>query len=248
MSARALVLWLLGAADQALRQMQEALAVARQLEHPLTLTHTLSWAAMFHKHRREVAAAQTCTEAAMALARQHGFTAWEATNQFLHAWLQVVHGQAQEGIAGMHQAIAAWEALGATLARPRKLLWLAEVYGSIGQADTGLRLLEEALCEVEHTGERVWDAELHRLRGDLLLDIVQPADAETCWQRVLAVARGQHAKVWELRAAMSLARLWQRQRRRVEARSLLTSTYHWFTEGFDTPDLQEARALLDELG
>ena len=151
----------------------------------------------------------------------------------------------------MHQAITAWEALGATLARPRKLLWLAEVYGSVGQADTGLRLLEEALREVEQTGERVWEAEVHRLRGDLLLaqrDTVRTqVDAEACWQQALAVARGQHAKVWELRAAMSLARLWQRQRRRAEARSLLTSTYHWFTEGFDTPDLQEARVLLDEL-
>jgi len=149
----------------------------------------------------------------------------------------------------MHQGLAAWGATGAEVVRPYVLGLLAEAHAKVGQQEAGLTLLAEALAVVNDTGERRWEPELYRLKGELLLqqatsDVPQ---AEACFQQALAVARRQQAKSWELRVAMSLARLWQQQGKRAEARELLTPVYGWFTEGFDTADLQEARALLEEL-
>jgi predicted ATPase len=127
---------------------------------------------------------------------------------------------------------------------------LAEAHAAAGQAEAGLGVLTEALALVDHTGERYWEAEVYRLKGDLLLwqSVPDAPQAEACFQQALAVACRQQAKSWELRAAMSLSRLWQQQGKRAEARELLAPIYSWFTEGFDTPDLQEAKALLEELG
>ena len=127
---------------------------------------------------------------------------------------------------------------------------LAEAYGGIGQAEEGLRLLAEALAWVDTTGERYCEAEVYRIKGELLLQqaVSDVPQAEACFQQALAVARRQQAKSWELRAAMSLSRLWQRQGKRAAARELLAPIYGWFTEGFDTADLQEAKTLLEELG
>ena len=149
--------------------------------------------------------------------------------------------------------------MGATLWRPYFLALLAEGYGQVGAADEGLRVLVEALAAVQHTDERLWEAELHRLTGELMLqarpqylvpgnDLSHTAEAEACLYQALAVARRQQAQSWELRAAISLSRLWQRQGKQREARALLAPVYGWFTEGFDTADLQEAKALLEELG
>jgi hypothetical protein len=126
----------------------------------------------------------------------------------------------------------------------------AEAHAAAGQAEAGLGVLAEALALVDHTGERYWEAEVYRLKGDLLLrqSVPDAPQAEACFQQALAVACRQQAKSWELRAAMSLSRLWQQQGKRAEARELLAPIYSWFTEGFDTPDLQEAKALLEELG
>jgi predicted ATPase len=148
----------------------------------------------------------------------------------------------------MRRGLATLQAMGAT--RPRLLLLLAEAYGRTGQPDQGLCVLDEALALIQKTTARCSEAELHRLRGELLL--MQSAGgaeaaAEACFQRAIDLARQQQAKSWELRAAMSLCRLWQRQGKRDEARQLLAGIYGWFTEGFDTPDLKDARALLEEL-
>ena len=148
----------------------------------------------------------------------------------------------------MRQGLAGWRAIGAEFARPYCLAMLAEAYAQNGQAEEGLAVVAEALAAVETTGERFYEAELHRLRGELLLPSPsQRTAAAACFQQALDIARRQQAKSWELRAAMSLARLWQQQGKRDVARELLAPIYGWFTEGFDTTDLQEAKALIEEL-
>ena len=158
-------------------------------------------------------------------------------------------GQSVEGIAQMRQGIAAWRATGAELQLPYYLALLMEAYGKAGQAEEGLRVLAEALTAVHKTGERQHEAELYRLKGELLLkqDIPDEQEAESCLHQAVDIARQQQAKSLELRAAMSLSRLWQQQGKRTEAHALLAPIHGWFTEGFDTTDLQEAKALLDAL-
>jgi predicted ATPase len=152
-------------------------------------------------------------------------------------------------MAQMHQGLAAWRATGAAVFRPYGLTLLAEVSAQAGQREAGLTLLAEALAAVDDTGERRWEAELHRLKGELLLarSAEHDTEAETCFRQALDIARQQQAKSWELRAATSLSRLWQQQGKHAAARQLLAEVYGWFTEGFDTADLQEAKALLEEL-
>jgi predicted ATPase len=149
----------------------------------------------------------------------------------------------------MRQGLAAFQATGAALAQPYYLALLAEAYGELGQAGEGLKVVARALATVHTTGEQFCAAELHRLQGKLLLACAAEHDAEAaaCFHQALDVARRQRAKVWELRAATSLSRLWQQQGKRTTARELLAPIYGWFTEGFDTADLQEAKVLLDEL-
>ena len=158
--------------------------------------------------------------------------------------------RAQAGLAQMHQGLAAVLATGQELSRPLCLVLLAEAAGHAGQVEEGLRLLAEALAVFEASGRGDLLAEVYRLQGELLLRQAVPdaAQAEACFQQALTIARRQQAKSWELRAAMSLSRLWQQQGKRAEARELLAPIYGWFTEGFDTADLQEAKALLEELG
>jgi predicted ATPase len=149
----------------------------------------------------------------------------------------------------MHQGLAAWRATGAEVFRSHYLALLAEAYGKAGQAAQGLTTLAEALAVVEGTGERWWEAELHRLRGELLWQYpkARPEEVEACFQQALDIARRQEAESLELRAAMSLVRLWQQQGKRAAAYELLAPIYGWFTEGFDTADLHEAKALLEAL-
>ncbi len=167
----------------------------------------------------------------------------------MRGWALTEQGQRAEGIAQMHQGLDAWQALGIEAGQPYWLALLAEGYEKGGQNEQGLRLVTEALARVDKTGERWWEAELHRLKGELLL-ARSPAsrpEAETCFHQALGIARHQGATSLELRAAMSLGRLGQQQGKHEEARQLLASIYGWFTEGFDTADPQEAKALLDEL-
>ena len=158
----------------------------------------------------------------------------------------------EEGIAQLRQGFAYWETRGIQYRRPTFLAWLAEAYGKAAQTEEGLSVLDEALAQVERTGERYYEAELHRLKGELLLMQDDEAEtslhqAESCFQHAIQVARRQQAKSCELRAVMSLCRLWQRQGNAAEARQMLAEIYNWFTEGFDTADLIEAKTLLEEL-
>lgn len=155
----------------------------------------------------------------------------------------------EEGIAQMEQGLSAWHATGAEVLRPYALALLAEAHARMGQHEKGLTLLAEALAVINRTEERRWEAELHRLRGELLLAQGPDAhtEAETCFHQALDIARHQQAKSWELRATTSLARLWQSRGKGDEARALLAPVYEWFTEGFDTADLKDAQALLHQL-
>jgi predicted ATPase len=242
----AVTLWALGYPNQGLCMSHEALALAKKLSHPFTLARALVWAAMLHTNRREVQATEERAESGTTLAREHGFAQWAPQGAILHGWALAMQGQAQEGLRQMRQELAAHQATGAVSGRPWMLTLLAEVCEWAGQTEEGLQALDEAIVA---PGERITEAERYRLKGQLLLRQAAPdeARAETCFQHALAIARRQQAKSWELRAAMSLARLWQHQGKHVEARELLAPVYGWFTEGFDTADLQEAKALLDAL-
>jgi predicted ATPase/class 3 adenylate cyclase/DNA-binding winged helix-turn-helix (wHTH) protein len=246
----ALARWALGYPDQARRQMQEGLRLAQKLAHPHSLALALYFAARLHQCHRDIRAAQEQAEGAITLASEHGFTHWLALSLHLQGWLLVMQGQQEAGIGQIHQGLVARGSRGA--AHTYLLALLAEAYEIMGQPEQGLSVLAEALALAAHTGGHWWDAELHRLTGELL---VQTNDGwqmagrtpEACFQQALIVARSQQIKSLELRAATSLARLWQCQDKRPEAYDVLAPVYDWFTEGFDTADLIDARRLLEEL-
>jgi predicted ATPase/class 3 adenylate cyclase len=241
------VLWTMGLPDQALQRSTAALALAHELSHPFSLVYALSCAAVLHQLRREWPAAQARAEAAIALAGEQGFTLWLAMGTILRGWAMAVQDQPAQGMAQLRQGLAAYRATGTTLAQPYWLALLAEAHLKAGQTQEGLRDIAEALAAVHNSGERCYEAELYRLQGELLL--ARPAEphaeAEACFCEALAVARRQQAKALELRAATSLSRLWQQQGKRDDAYELLAPIYGWFTEGFDTADLQDAKALME---
>jgi predicted ATPase len=245
----ALVLWCLGYPDQAFARSQETVTLAQQMARPHSLVFALRSAAVFHQLRREVHCTQERAEAAINLAKEHRFPQFRAVGSMLHGWALAHQGQAKEGIEQLAQVLTAWHATGAESSRPYFLALFAEVHGIMGQPETGLTLLTEALTLTDRTGERWYEAELYRLRGALLLQqsLDHQADAATCFAQAIAIAQNQQAKSFELRTATSLARLWQSQGKRQEAYDLLAPVYGWFTEGFDTADLKDAKALLDEL-
>jgi predicted ATPase len=260
----AMVLWLLGYPAQAMECSHEALR-ARERVNPASLAGALFWDACLHQYRREGALAQERAEACITLATEQGFAERVMIGNILRGWALAAQRQGEAGIAQLRQGLAAWQAAGAAVGRAYKLSLLAEAYGNVGQTAEGLNALAEALACAHTTGERCWEAELYRLKGELLLQSgvqgresqvltpdtglqTQDAEAEACFGQALDIARRQQAKSLELRAAMSLARLWQHQGKRAAAWELLAPIYGWFTEGFDTADLQEAKALLDELG
>jgi predicted ATPase len=253
-------LWWLGYPDQALQMSHEALMLAQELGHPYSLGSALAFAAWLHHLRREGHLTQERAEAAIALGVEQGLAVFPVMGTIFRGWALAQrsaepatrHRQREEGIAQMRQGLTAWRATGAAVFQPYGLALLAEAYAKVGQLDEGLTLLAEALAMINDKGERRWEAELYRLKGELLLHAECGAQnatltAEACFQQALDVARQQQAKSWELRAVMSLSRLWQRQGKRDAARQLLAPIYGWFTEGFDTADLQEAKALLEEL-
>src|SRR5262245_24764994 len=204
---------------------------------------------MFHQYRREACGTQERAEAAISLAKAQGSAPWMAHGAILRGWALAHQGQAQEGIEQLQQGVRAYSATGAELFRPYWLALLAEAQGTIGEPETGLTVLTEALTVVDKTGVRWYEPELYRLKGALLLQ--QSSDnqteAENCFQHAISIAQSQQAKSWELRATTSLARLWQQQGKRDEARQVLGDIYGWFTEGLATADLQEAKVLLDVL-
>jgi predicted ATPase len=251
LSHQTLTFWLLGYPEQAQQRSQEARIAAQQLAHPWTSGYGVLLLAtcLFSHCRRDSPQVLEGAEALIALADEQGFAALRILGTCWRGWALVQAGQSEAGVTQLREGMAAWEALGGGMLRPTFLGLLAEVYGRTGQGAKGLGVLTEALTLVDTTGERWYAAELHRLKGVLWLS--QSADrsdeADACFQHAMTIAQSQGAKAWELRTATSLARLWQRQGKRPQARDLLTPVYHWFTEGCDTPDLQEAKALLDEL-
>jgi class 3 adenylate cyclase/predicted ATPase len=249
LSQGACVLWFLGYPDQALQRIHEALTLGQELAHPHSLAIALHFAAELHQRRREGQAAQERAEMEIALAEEQGSAQWLARGTILRGWALAWQGQGAEGLAQMCQGLSAFRATGAEQQRTYFLVLLAEGYRGTAEVKEGLSVLAEALAAVEKTGECFYEAELYRLKGELLLRRVDPDEqqAETCFHQALDIARQQQAKSLELRAATSLSRLWQRQGKRQEAHDLLAPIYRWFTEGFDTADLQEAKALLDVL-
>jgi len=242
-------LWLLGYPDQALQRSHEALTMAKELAHPQSVALALYTAAVLHHSRREWHLLKEWAEAAVALATEQGLPLWLAWGIFFGGRVLVEQGQGEAGIAQMRQAVTAFEAIQSRLLRPYCLALLAEAHGQMRQPGAGLAVLAKALTVAHDNGEHHYEAELYRLQGELLLkqDVPDASEAERCLHQAVDVARQQQAKSLELRAAVSLSRLWQHQGKRVEARALLAPVYGWFTEGFDTADFQEARALLEAL-
>jgi predicted ATPase len=257
-------LWVLGYPDQALTQSQEALTLAHDLSHPMSVGNALDFAAIVHQLRRESQAAQERAEAAIALSTGQGFPYWLVYGTLLRGWALAEQGQ-EEGIMQMRQGLATYKTAGWEEARSYFLALLAEACGKMGQAEEGLNVLAEALDAVCKNGERFYEAELYRLKGTLTLKqsevrgpesrVANPqplfpnpqAEAEAYFHKAIEIARQQQAKSLELRAVMSLSRLWQQQGKKEDARRMLAEIYSWFTEGFDTADLKEAKALLEEL-
>ena len=243
-------LWCLGYPAQALQRSQEAQALAQALAHPYSLVGAQLWAADLYHRRRETAAVQAQAEALLTLATAQGFAGFVGLGTCYRGWALAMQNQAAAGLPLLRQGMAAVADMGHTQSRPRWLILLAEAAGQVGQVEDGLRQLAEARTALEANGQGDLLAEAYRLQGTLLLrqstpDVVQ---AEACFQQALTAARRQQAKSWELRTVISLARLWQQQGKRAEAYELLAPIYGWFTEGSDTADLREAKALLDALG
>ncbi|HEY1364187.1 MAG TPA: AAA family ATPase, partial [Xanthobacteraceae bacterium] len=246
----AFVLWVLGYPDRALATSRKALALARHLAHPFSLVQALIYSIYIHHCRGEAQIIPELAEEAKALAVEHGFPFWLAEAGIMSGWAISALGKAKGGIDRLRVGISDFLATGARMDKPRWLALLAETCGTNNQPQEGLKAVSEALSVVEQTNECFFQARLCQLRGELLLkegSSGAAAQAEVCFQEALSIARLQEAKSWELCAATSLARLWCAQFKRREARDLLAPVYGWFTEGFETADLREARTLLDEL-
>jgi len=261
-------LWFLGQPDQALDRIQEALTLARELSEPQGLAHALFFGAILHQLRREERLAQELAEAAIAVSGEHGLVLYQAWATITRGWALIEQGRQEEAIEQIRQGLAAHRLTGVEVMLPHFLALLAEAFGKTRQPEEGLRVLEEALDVVHRNGEGNYQAELYRIKGELLLmqatgrgvsraatgakTVVKAkpfvvTQAEGCFHQSIKIAQQQKAKSWELRAVMSLARLYKNQNKQQEARGLLTQIYDRFTEGFDTVDLREAKALLDEL-
>ena len=249
------LLWLaqtllaLGYPEQARVRQSEALASARELAHPNTTVQALFCDWTLHQLLHDRQEAQEQAEALIALATEQGFPLWLTAGVVVRGWALAVGGRAEDGIAVIRRGLADYRATGAELFSPYFLALLADAHGRAGQAAAGLRLLADALDRVARGGPRWIEPELHRLKGELLLALPEAdtTEAEACFRRAIAIAREHSARMLELRTATSLARLWRDNGRTGEARELLAPVYDWFTEGFDTPDLKEAGALLNEL-
>ena len=242
-------LWLLGYPDQALVGGREALELAAELDHPFSYGFALDLMAVVYQVRRQAQDVYDHADAAIILCAEQVFVYWLAQTTCLQGWALISLGQREQGLAQMRQGLRDLRATGADVFVPYFLTLLAEGYGDLHRAHEGLDAAKEALALIERIGGHVWKAEAYRLTGELRLQQATPdiAQAEICFRQALDIAQGQHAKSLELRAATSLARLWQGQGRHEEAHNLLAPIYHWFTEGFDTADLQEAKVLLEAL-
>jgi len=246
---RSLALWLLGYPDAALADSGQTLKDAREIGQAATLMFALLHVSMTHIYCGNYAAANALLDELVPLADEKGASFWKAYGMSLQGCLLALTGKASDAVHMIASGMAAWRSTGATMWVPVYLSYLTRAYAEVGKFDRAWRCIGEAIAAIETTKERWWEAEVNRTGGEIALLSPEPdaAKAEAHFERALAVARAQQAKSWELRAAMSMARLWRDQGRRDEARELLAPVYGWFTEGFDTRDLKEAKALLDEL-
>jgi predicted ATPase len=246
-AALAIVLFCLGFPDQALAQSNKAIAEARRLPHPPTLAMSLGIDALLLSIIGDDIGLEQRADDLVAVANDQGFPFYRATGAIFHGWVKAKNADVTEGLSLLRSGSSAYCATGATAWMPLYIALLAGACEIAGQIEEGAAQLDQALQLVERTGERWFATELDRQRGRLLLRQGHPEAAEELYRKALGIAREQEAKLWELRAAASLAPLWRDQGRRAEARDLLAPIYGWFTEGFGTPDLKGAKALLDEL-
>jgi class 3 adenylate cyclase/predicted ATPase len=249
LSYRSFALWLLGYPEAALADADQALKDAREIGQAATLMNVLgitSWTFIYCGNHAGVKAQ---ADELVALADEKDASQWKASGTLLRGWLLALTGKASDAVQMIASGITAWRSTGATLRVPTHLALFAGAHAELGQFDDAWRCIGEAMTTIETTKERCWEAEVHRVAGEIALKspAADAAKAEAYFARALAVARKQQAKSLELRAAMSMARLWRDQGKRDAARDLLAPVYGWFTEGFDTLDLKEAKALLDEL-
>jgi tetratricopeptide (TPR) repeat protein len=234
----------LGYPEQATAVQRKGLAQAQASAHPFSLAYALIWDAMLHAALGSVDLARQSAEAVVALSDEHHFGFWASWARVLRGWALAEGGEPELGVAELRQGYGLMRARGALFIRPLVSALLGEQFGKIGQVERGLELLNDALARADN--ERYWcDAELYRLRGELLAKGVDAQQAEAAYSRAIQIAQAQQAKLFELRAATGLARLWQEQGRNAESRNVLRQVYGWFTEGIGTtPDLKAARALL----
>jgi predicted ATPase len=240
-----MTLWQLGYPDQALKACSEAVTLARDLSHPHSLAAADIFLAIVYQFRRESREALLVSESAIAISREHGLSLWLANAMCLYGWAMAQQGRREQGIAHLREGLVASQLAGNDLVRPYYLSLLAEACEGASRVDDGLSVLVDALAVVDKNHGP--ETEIHRLTGELLLKQNNCHEAQRCFERSIEIARKQSAKSCELRSTMSLARLLASQGCRDEARTMLAEIYKWFTEGFDTADLKDAKALLDEL-
>jgi class 3 adenylate cyclase/predicted ATPase len=249
LSNRALALWMLGYPTAALADTDQLLTDAREIGQAATVMYALFHAAHIQLFRGNYQAVNTLGEEVVALAEEKGALLWKGSGVIDQGCVSALTGKASDAVQMITSGIGLWRATGATAWMPLYRLHLAKAYSELDQFDEAWRNIRDAMSAIEDTKERWWEAEVNRTAGEITL--LSPerdaAKAEEYFEGALAVARQQQAKSWELRAAMSLARLWRDQGKTEQARELLAPVYGWFTEGFDTRDLKEAKALLEEL-
>src|SRR6185369_12134074 len=238
----------LGYPDQSRQVMKEALTKAESLRLPVGVANTLALAAYLQAYHHNLDKTLEFAAAAARLAEEHGLPYYAAVALLTRGWAVAMHGH-EEGIELIREGLASSLAIGTKQQHGYFLALLAEALNKAGRFDEALKALKEGMDVTERNNEPFYEAELYRLKGDALVmaEVVSTADAESCFHRAIEIARQQQAKSFELRAVMSLARLWRQQGKREEGRAVLKEIYDWFIEGFDTPDLKDARMLLDEL-
>jgi class 3 adenylate cyclase/predicted ATPase len=249
LSYRSWALWFLGHPQAAVADSDRALKDAREIGQAATLMYALTHASLTHTFCGNYAIAKAITDELVALASEKGTVFWKAQGMLLQGQLSALTGKASSAIETGSAGMAAYRSTGSSVWVSLHLASLARAYADLGKFDDARRSIREATSAIETTMERWWEAEVHRTAGEIALRAPEPDTprAQAYFERSLAVARAQHAKSWELRAAMSMARLWRDQGKPQQARKLLAPVYGWFTEGFDTLDLKEAKALLGQL-
>jgi predicted ATPase len=258
LTLNAWALWLRGYPDQSANLSHRVLGLAQELAHPPSLAYALNYIAIIHCFRGEYKMVQQQTETLIAFSNEQGLPYWATQGPIQQGWALAEQGQSESGIALMRPGLVARHTTGAKLGATLYLAWLAAAQAKAAQVDEGLTVLAEAMTTLVETGERINEAELYRGKGELTMKKEVSSsrfqvssleeEAEACFHKAIEIARRQGAKSLELRAVMSLARLWQKQGKKNEACQMLAEIYGWFTEGFDTADLKEAKALLEELG